>query len=179
VSHKLIAGLLCTEDKMMGKSGNFILHNLAEMVSAGFLIVTTTLVVINVILRYIFSSGITWSEEAATGCFVWSVFIGAAAIYKHRGHIGVDMVVNLLPALPKRILGILMDILLTVLNGYLSYLAFLYIMTSHTKMTPVMGISSAYISSSVLISFILMTVYSVQFVYQDFTKPQVKEGETK
>jgi TRAP-type C4-dicarboxylate transport system permease small subunit len=88
-------------------------------------------------------------------------------------------VVNLLPALPKRILGILMDILLTVLNGYLSYLAFLYIMTSHTKMTPVMGISSAYISSSVLISFILMTVYSVQFVYQDFTKPQVKEGETK
>lgn len=36
-------------------------------------------------------------------------------------------------------------------------------------MTPVLGISSVYISSSVLIAFVLMTLYSIKFVWQDVT----------
>ncbi len=43
-------------------------------------------------------------------------------------------------------------------------------------MTPVLGVSSAYISSSVLIAFIMMTVYSIKFVYEDITG-KVKEEE--
>ena len=41
-------------------------------------------------------------------------------------------------------------------------------------MTPVLGISSVYISYSVLIAFVLMTMYSVKFVWQDL-RGQAKE----
>ena len=104
------------------------------------------------------------------------MFIGAVAAFKRRGHVGVDIVVKMLPAGPRKVLTTLMDMVLVVLNGFMAYLSVLYIMTSYTKMTPVLGISSAYISSSVLIAFVLMTFYSIKFVYEDITG-KVKEEE--
>ena len=151
----------------MNKKLSFILNNLEDLVAAFFISVTTVLVVINIILRYIFYSGLVWSEEVATGCFVWSVFIGAVAVFKHRGHVGVDIIVKKLPAGLHKAVVLITDIILVGLNGYMAYLSVLYISKSYTKMTPVLGISSVYISSSVLIAFVLMTLYSIKFVWQD------------
>ena len=146
----------------------FVLKNAEELIAAGFLIVTTALVVLNIICRYFFNMGMVWSEEVATGCFVWSVFIGAIACFKRRGHVGVDIVVNMLPPALKRAIATLMDIILVVLNAYMFYLSVVFISKSYTKLTPVMGISSAYITAAVVIAFLMMTIYSVIFVYEDF-----------
>ena len=146
----------------------FVLKNAEELIAAGFLVVTTALVVVNIICRYFFNIGMVWSEEVATGCFVWSVFIGSIAAFKRRGHVGVDIVVNLLPPALKRGVATLMDIILVVLNAYMSYLSVVFITKSYTKLTPVMGISSAYITAAVVIAFVMMTIYSVVFVYEDF-----------
>ena len=158
----------------MSKTLSFILNNFEDLISALFISVTTILVVINIILRYIFNSGLVWSEEVATGCFVWSVFIGAVAVFKHRGHVGVDIIVKKMPQGVQKAVALITDIILVALNGYMSYLCILYISKSYTKMTPVLGISSVYISSSVLIAFVLMTLYSVKFVWQDL-RGQAKE----
>lgn len=153
----------------------FILQNLEDIVASIFISITTVLVIINIILRYIFNSGLVWSEEVATGCFVWSVFIGAVAVFKHRGHVGVDLIVKRLPQAMQWSIRLLTNLILVVLNGYMAYLSVLYIQTSYTKMTPVLGVSSAYISSSVLIAFVLMTAYSVKFVVEDlFGKKEVE-----
>lgn len=158
----------------MSKTLSFILNNFEDLISAFFISVTTILVVINIILRYIFNSGLVWSEEVATGCFVWSVFIGAVAVFKHRGHVGVDIIVKKMPQGVQKAVALITDIILVALNGYMSYLSILYISKSYMKMTPVLGISSVYVSSSVLIAFVLMTIYSVKFVWQDL-RGQAKE----
>lgn len=161
----------------MNKNLKFILSNLEEIISSIFIIITTVLVIINIIMRYVLNSGLVWSEEVATGCFVWSVFIGAIAAFKNRGHVGVDIVVNMLPAMPKRAVSTVMDIVLVIMNGYMAYLSAIYIMTSYKKMTPVLGVSSAYISSSVLIAFVMMTLYSIRFVWQDFHGKEKEAAE--
>ncbi|RBP91480.1 TRAP-type C4-dicarboxylate transport system permease small subunit [Cytobacillus firmus] len=51
----------------------------------------------NVVLRYVFNSGLTWSEEMSRYLFVWMVFLGAIAALKDKMHLGVDIVVNSLP----------------------------------------------------------------------------------
>ena len=145
------------------------LGNLEEIIAAFFLIITTALVILNIIMRYFLNSGIIWSEEVATGCFVWSVFIGAIAAFKHRGHVGVDILVKLLPPTLRWGVNLLMDVILVLLNGYMAYLACLYVAITHTKMTPVLGVSSAYISSAVPIAFVMMTFYALRFVWQDLT----------
>lgn len=145
----------------------FILNNLEELVATFFISITTILVVINIFMRYIMNSGLVWTEEVATSCFVWSVFIGAIAVFKKRGHVGVDIIVKRMPAGLQKAIQLITDLILVALNGYMAYLSMLYIQTSYTKMTPVLGVSSAYISTSVLIAFVMMTVYSVKFVYED------------
>lgn len=151
--------------------------NFELIFSSMFLIVTTTLVMINVIFRYFLNLGITWSEEVATGCFVWSVFLGAAAGYKLQIHVGVDMLVNMCPPTMKKIITIIVDGILLFINGYITYIAVIYLSLSYKKPTPVLNISTAYISSSILVSFALMTIYSIVFLIRDCKTPIDIKGE--
>jgi TRAP-type C4-dicarboxylate transport system permease small subunit len=147
-----------------------VLSNFELILASTCIIITTSLVMLNVILRYFFKTGLYWSEEVATACFVWSVFIGAAAGYKHKAHVGVDMLVNLCPPTLKKIIIIVVDLILLLINGYITYIAVIYLSLSYKKPTPVLGISTAYISSSILVSFALMTIYAVYFLIQDIRK---------
>jgi TRAP-type C4-dicarboxylate transport system permease small subunit len=147
-----------------------VLSNFELILASTCIIITTSLVMLNVIMRYFFKTGIYWSEEVATACFVWSVFIGAAAGYKHKAHVGVDMLVNLCPPTLKKIIIIVVDLILLLINGYITYIAVIYLSLSYKKPTPVLGISTAYISSSILVSFALMTIYAVYFLIQDIRK---------
>ncbi|MDD4573092.1 MAG: TRAP transporter small permease [Sphaerochaeta sp.] len=151
--------------------------NFELIFSSMFLIVTTTLVMVNVIFRYFLNLGITWSEEVATGCFVWSVFLGAAAGYKLQIHVGVDMLVNMCPPTMKKIITIVVDSILLLINGYITYIAVIYLSLSYKKPTPVLNISTAYISSSILVGFSLMTLYSIVFLIRDCKAPKELQGE--
>ncbi|MDM0050035.1 TRAP transporter small permease [Variovorax sp. J22R115] len=74
-----------------------------EAVIAFFLAVMVVLVFGNVVLRYGFNSGITVSEEVSRWLFIWVTFLGAVVALKEHGHLGVDMVVQRLPPLGKKI----------------------------------------------------------------------------
>ncbi|AML50437.1 TRAP transporter small permease [Falsihalocynthiibacter arcticus] len=56
----------------------------------------------NVVLRYIFNSGITESEEFSRWLFVWMVFLGAIIVLRENGHLGLEFIVNSFPR-PVRI----------------------------------------------------------------------------
>jgi len=161
----------------MNRNVKKFLHNFEIIFSSGFLIVTTVLVMLNVILRYFFNMGLFWTEEVATGCFVWSVFLGAAAGYKIKMHVGVDMLVNMCPPTTKKIITIIVDGILLLINGYITYIAVIYLSLSYKKPTPVLNISTGYISASFLVSFALMTVYAIVFLIQDCKAPKELQGE--
>lgn len=65
------------------------------------IVVAMTLMVImvfgNVVLRYVFNSGITMSEELARFCFLWLIFVGAVVAMRERAHLGVDSLLARLP----------------------------------------------------------------------------------
>ncbi|MDR0380027.1 MAG: TRAP transporter small permease [Candidatus Accumulibacter sp.] len=48
----------------------------------------------NVVLRYVFNSGISASEELARFCFMWLIFVGSVVVMRERGHLGVDTVIS-------------------------------------------------------------------------------------
>lgn len=50
----------------------------------------------NVVLRYIFDSGIAVSEELARWFFVWMIFLGAIIGLKEHAHLGVDTLLRML-----------------------------------------------------------------------------------
>lgn len=151
----------------MNKKLKYVLCNPEQILACIFIIITTILVLMNVFLRYFMNTGLYWSEEVATSCFVWSVFLGAASGYRHGMHIGVDMLVNKLPRILRNIVKILVDLILTSVNGYIFYLSIIFISMSYQKPTAVLGVSSAYVSSALLVGFGLITIYSIGYLYKD------------
>ena len=74
-----------------------ILTNLDAIITGLTLSICVVLVNANVIMRYFFNSPIHWAEEVVTSLFVWTVFIGSAYAYRKHSHLGVDILVNILP----------------------------------------------------------------------------------
>ncbi len=61
------------------------------------------LVFVNVVLRYVFNSGLSLSEELSRWLFVWMTFLGAVVALNERGHLGTDSLVSRLPLAGKKI----------------------------------------------------------------------------
>ena len=55
------------------------------------------LVFSNVVLRYVFNSGIATSEELSRWLLVWLTFLGAIVALRQHAHLGVDTLVGALP----------------------------------------------------------------------------------
>lgn len=144
-----------------------ILDNMEEIVSGFFLIVTILSVVLNVFFRSIGLGTISASEEIATLSFVWAVYMGGVACYKRKMHIGVDMILQLLPRKGRVFFSLLIDIFLIVLNAVILYLVVIFIANSQEKPTPVLGISSNYVNIVLFISFFLMEIHSIIFFYKN------------
>ena len=68
----------------------------------------------NVVLRYVFSSGITFSEEFSRWLFVWLTFFGAIIAMRDHAHLGVDSLVARLPLWGKKLCFIVSHLLMIV-----------------------------------------------------------------
>lgn len=95
---------------------------------AAMVLVTFT----QVVLRYAFGTGLLWAVELTSYLFGWLVLFGASYVLKKRGHIGVDVLVKLLPPRMGRLVELLAVALclfyagIMVVGGY-RYVASMYV----------------------------------------------------
>jgi TRAP-type C4-dicarboxylate transport system permease small subunit len=74
-----------------------------EIVMVLCLVVMLVMVFGNVVLRLVFNTGIDLSEEIPRFAFVWMTFLGAVVGMRRRAHLGVDMLVQALPVLGRKV----------------------------------------------------------------------------
>lgn len=94
---------------MTGEPSRF--SQMVENVEETFIAVTlgfmTLITFANVVARYVFNSNILWALEVTVVLFAWLVLIGAAYGVKKTFHIGVDVIINLLPPPVKKVFAVL------------------------------------------------------------------------
>lgn len=83
-----------------------------DLLIATFLAVMVLMVFGNVVLRYVFNSGIAVSEELSRWLFVWMTFIGAVVALKEHAHLGTDMLVSRLGPAGKKVCLVLSQLLM-------------------------------------------------------------------
>ena len=147
--------------------GKRILKNLDAWFAGLMVAVSMVLVIINVFSRYFFHAPIAWVDEVATSCFVYTVFVGAAWCLRTRQHVGVDLLVERLPAKAREIVHLLTDIIILVLNCYVTYLSVLFMRSSKVKTMPILKISVNYLYFALLLGFGLMSIYSLIHCWED------------
>lgn len=84
---------------------------LLEIVMVGLLAAMVLMVFGNVMLRYLFDSGIAVSEELSRYFFVWLTFVGSVVVYREHAHLGVETLVKILPQAGRRLFMFVSDLL--------------------------------------------------------------------
>ena len=154
----------------MSETSKRLLTNLDLLISGFFLCITVLVVIVNVVLRYVFHGGIFWAEEVATTSFIWSVFVGSAAAYRYKMHIGIDFMTRFGPARYRAAVNVIIDLLMLVINGYIVYLSILFIQANSLKRTPVLDVPAIYVNLALTVGFGLMAIYALWFLYKDLRK---------
>jgi C4-dicarboxylate transporter DctQ subunit len=81
-----------------------VINRLEEGLMALLLAVMTFLTALQVLLRYVFNTGLIWSLEATTYTFGWLVLLGMAYGVRTRSHIAVNLLVSRLHGRTGRVL---------------------------------------------------------------------------
>jgi len=162
-----------------------ILTNLDAIITATTLSICVVLVNANVIMRYFFNNPIRWAEEVVTSLFVWTVFIGSAYAYRKHSHLGVDILVNLMPPKMKAVVKAVMSVvelfvlsMLTVISSqYVYHLIFNRAGKLKIIMTDMLRIPKWWTGIAVPIGFGLSVIYSVYFMVKGIRAYLAKKKE--
>jgi TRAP-type transport system small permease protein len=80
-----------------------------EYLCAAIFAVLVALVFANVVMRYLLSAPVFWSDEIARYLFIWFSFFGALLALKRQKQYSIDYFVNLLPRPATVVVSILGD----------------------------------------------------------------------
>ena len=165
-----------------------ILTNLDAIITGTTLTICVILVNANVIMRYFFNSPIHWSEEVVTSLFVWTVFIGSSYAYRKHSHLGVDIVINLMPkkmkTVVKSVMAVVEFFVLSMLTGVSSQYVYHLIFNRAGKlkimMTDLLRVPKWWTGIAVPIGFGLSAIYSLYFMVKAVRAylKEKKEGGT-
>lgn len=86
------------------KKAFHMLFKLLEWFAMLCMVIMVTVVFIEVVKRYIFKQGFSWSQEVSTTMMVWFAFIGIAIGVLEKIHMSIEMFTM---KLPKRVIGII------------------------------------------------------------------------
>lgn len=84
--------------------------------------VMTALVIMNVIMRKGFNSGLSWSEEACRFLFIWVTFLGAILANDaglHGDHMRMDFLVEKIRGVPRKIVEVFALLIVLVILAVL------------------------------------------------------------
>ena len=99
-----------------------ILHLVSVVVAMAFLVTLVVIITVHVTLRYVFNSGISWSEEVASKILIPAfVFLGMAMGVEEDLHININVLPRKMPTLVDNSLSILKYLCMIFIGVVLVY----------------------------------------------------------
>ena len=140
-----------------------------EWLLVALLGVMVVLVFGNVVLRYGFNSGITFSEEVSRFLFIWVVFVGAVLTLRDNAHLGVQMLTKKLPLGGKKICKLVSDVATLACCVLLSIGGWQIIKLNMVNIAPISGIPIGVVYMACLFCSVGMGVLLIGSIYRLLT----------
>ena len=145
-----------------------VADNVCKFLIVLFLMVMTVLLFVQVVARYGFSYGITWSEELSRYLMIWMIYLGVAVVFREKGHISVTAIEETFPGL-RRPLAIIQKIICVVFMALMGWFALGTLEYAALQTSPNMMLPMDYIYLCFPICAVLSIVYLVLGIVEDFT----------
>ncbi len=124
------------------KKLDYILSKFEDITCAVGLLGATLLMFINVIMRYLFRSGLPWSEEVVRYTIIWITFIGIAMCARKGKHVAIDLFLSLI----NKKMGLILLIIINITSIFFCILMTRYSIklvwqvSSSSQVSPALGI---------------------------------------
>jgi TRAP-type C4-dicarboxylate transport system permease small subunit len=82
---------------------------------------------LQILLRNLFSTGLTWGDPLVRNLVLWVGFIGAALATKEGKHINIDVISRWMPPLEKILIELIIHLFSFIICGLLTYAALKFI----------------------------------------------------
>ncbi len=128
----------------------------------------TILLFINIILRFFFSAGISWTEEFIRYTIIWITFIGASICFRRGIHVGIDVLIDYLPEKGKKTLNFIINIMAIALMVCLIKFGYdLVIFSKSTgQLTPALQIQMFWVYLAIPIGALLSLIHLMIQTYE-------------
>ncbi len=129
-------------------------------------------VFLNVVLRTVFNSGLTWSEEIARYLFVYITYIGAIGAMRSNVHLGMDSVMHKLPKGLKRITYIFAQIIIIIIMAMLTHGAYTMTLQSVEARAAATGIPLSIIYGVGMLTGICIAIICISNIIKVVKEPE-------
>ena len=139
-------------------------NKILDGVSVLCMVLILLLVVVQVGMRYIFNSPLTWSEELAVFVMIWLTFIGSLICMRDKEHIEVTILVDYLPRPLQRIVVAFSRLASVFFLLVVAYYGFELVMENMTVTSPANKISMGLVYTIIPLSSLGMVFYLVKAI---------------
>jgi TRAP-type C4-dicarboxylate transport system permease small subunit len=137
---------------------------LARLVEGALLLLMVVLcadVFLGVFSRYVLVRTFTWYDEIARLCFVWIIFLGAAAAVQRGAHFRFHLLVDRLGPVGTAAAQRLSVVVIAAFGAVLVWQGIKLVELGQFQQTPVMGLSKGWVYAPVPIGGALMVVFAL------------------
>lgn len=160
-----------------------IIDKLLDVLMALCLAFMSILVFGNVVLRYVFHSGITWSEEMSRFLFIWMVFLGSIAALKEGNHLGMDVIFRKLPTYVQRVVLVIGQVIILYILWLVLQGSWKMTMSSLESKAPATGLPLSFVYgigivlSIGMFGVILVQMYQTIFQYKIHSSVETEKSK--
>jgi TRAP-type C4-dicarboxylate transport system permease small subunit len=125
------------------------------------------LVFVNVAMRYLLNTGLTWSEEVAVNLFVWVIFLGAVLAGLEGLHIKVDLLTSKLPRGLQKVCLVVSALCVLFAMGVLIVGGIGVVEVSHRNISAATGLPFSYIAVSLIVCAVCLSLTTLYDTYKE------------
>ncbi|MBZ4645393.1 MAG: hypothetical protein PWR27_1483 [Petroclostridium sp.] len=144
----------------------FLDKHLEDYILVAFMAIMSVVIFFQVIMRYVFRSSLTWSEELARYLFVWIVYFAISYAVKERKHIKIEAALYLMPKKVRPYMPIIGDIIVFVFSAFIIVTSWEIVLrqASGGQISPAMRIPMQYIYAAPFVGFTLTAFRTIQVI---------------
>lgn len=128
-------------------------------------------VFLNVVLRMVFNSGLTWSEELSRYLFVSVTYIGAISAMRANAHMTVDMLISKVKPQLQMVFYVVSQALIAILMMILVHGSYKMVLQNTAARTAALGIPYALLYSLGIITGAAICVLAIANICYAVTHP--------
>ncbi|MDY2987841.1 MAG: TRAP transporter small permease [Peptoniphilus sp.] len=151
-------------------------NNIEERILVFSLILNVLVVSLQIIMRSVFNTSISWSEELSRYIFIWEIWLGTSIAYRYNEHIKVELIYSIFKSdRSKKIIDIFIKLIWLAFNMFLVYqgLKLLGSMADRNALSSGMRIPLVYVygvlplSSTIMCIRIILDILNLNSMEED------------